>query len=131
MKAVKNATEIAGTHAAHTRDGAAVANFLAWFDREAPKGKLTEIDAVAALETFRRDTGLLKELSFPTISGAGPNGAIVHYRVTRATNRAIAPGELFLVDSRRAIRGRHHRHHPHHRGRHADARRCATASPAC
>ena len=62
-------------------------------------GKLTEIDAVAALETFRRDTGLLKELSFPTISGSGPNGAIVHYRVTRATDRTIAPGELFLVDS--------------------------------
>ena len=65
----------------------------------APAGKLTEIDAVAALETFRRDTGLLKELSFPTISGSGPNGAIVHYRVTRATNRSISPGELFLVDS--------------------------------
>jgi Xaa-Pro aminopeptidase len=99
MKAVKNATEIAGAHAAQLRDGAAFANFLAWFDREAPKGKLTEIDAVAALETFRRDTGLLKELSFPTISGSGPNGAIVHYRVTRATDRTIAPGELFLVDS--------------------------------
>jgi Xaa-Pro aminopeptidase len=99
MKAVKNATEIAGTHTAQVRDGAAVANFLAWFDREAPKGKLTEIEAVAALETFRRETGLLKELSFPTISGSGPNGAIVHYRVTRATDRTIAPGELFLVDS--------------------------------
>ncbi|MGB9364916.1 MAG: aminopeptidase P family protein [Xanthobacteraceae bacterium] len=99
MKAVKNTAEIAGAHSAQVRDGAAVANFLAWFDREAPAGKLTEIDAVAALETFRRDTGLLKELSFPTISGSGPNGAIVHYRVTRATNRTIAPGELFLVDS--------------------------------
>jgi len=99
MKAVKNATEIAGAHAAQLRDGAAVANFLAWFDCEAPKGKLAEIDAVAALETFRRDTGLLKELSFPTISGSGANGAIVHYRVTRATNRVITPGELFLVDS--------------------------------
>ena len=99
MKAVKNAAEIAGTRAAHARDGAAVANFLAWFDREAPSGKLTEIDAVAALETFRRETGLLKELSFPTISGAGPNGAIVHYRVTRATNRTISAGELFLLDS--------------------------------
>src|SRR4029077_1817708 len=99
MKAVKNATEIAGTHAAQLRDGAAVANFLAWFDRAAPTGKLSEIDAVAALETFRRNTGLLKELSFPTISGAGPNGAIVHYRVTQKTNRRILPGELFLVDS--------------------------------
>jgi len=54
---------------------------------------------VAALETFRRNTGVLKELSFPTISGAGPNGAIVHYRVTQKTNRKILPGELFLVDS--------------------------------
>src|SRR5206468_10484743 len=99
IKAVKNAVEIAGAHAAHLRDGAAVANFLAWFDREAPTGKLTEIDAVAALETFRRDTGLLKELSFPTIAGAGPNGAIVHYRVTQKTNRKISPGDLFLVDS--------------------------------
>jgi Xaa-Pro aminopeptidase len=99
MKAMKNATEIAGTRSAHARDGAAVADFLAWFDREAPAGKLTEIDAVAALETFRRNTGLLRELSFPTISGAGANGAIVHYRVTRATNRRISPGDLFLVDS--------------------------------
>ncbi|HML14560.1 MAG TPA: aminopeptidase P family protein [Xanthobacteraceae bacterium] len=99
MKAVKNAVEIAGARAAHARDGAAVARFLAWFDREAPGGKLTEIDAVAALESFRRDTGLLKDVSFPTIAGSGPNGAIVHYRVTRASNRRINPGELFLVDS--------------------------------
>jgi Xaa-Pro aminopeptidase len=99
MKAVKNDTEIAGSRAVHRRDGAAVANFLAWFDRVAPGGQLTEIDAVEALETFRRDTGLLRDVSFPTISGAGPNGAIVHYRVTRKTNRKIAPGELFLIDS--------------------------------
>jgi Xaa-Pro aminopeptidase len=99
MKAVKNEVEIAGARAAHIRDGAAVARFLAWFDREAPRGKLTEIDAVAALESFRRDTGLLKDISFPTISGAGPDGAIVHYRVTAKTDRPVAPGELFLVDS--------------------------------
>jgi Xaa-Pro aminopeptidase len=99
MKAIKNTTEIEGARAAHRRDGAAVARFLAWFDREAPRGSLTEIDAVAALESFRRDTGLLKDVSFPTIAGSGPNGAIVHYRVTRASNRRINPGELFLVDS--------------------------------
>jgi Xaa-Pro aminopeptidase len=99
MKAVKNAVEIEGARTAHRRDGAAVARFLAWFDREAPGGKLTEIDAVAALESFRRDTGLLKDVSFPTIAGSGPNGAIVHYRVTRASDRRINPGELFLVDS--------------------------------
>jgi Xaa-Pro aminopeptidase len=99
MKAVKNAAEIEGARAAHRRDGAALVRFLAWFDKEAPQGNLTEIDAVAALETFRRETGKLKDVSFPTISGAGPNGAIVHYRVTEKSNRRIAPGELFLVDS--------------------------------
>jgi len=99
MKAVKNEVEIAGARAAHIRDGAAVTRFLAWFDREAPGGKLTEIDAVAALESFRRETGLLKDISFPTIAAAGPDGAIVHYRVTRESNRVIAPGELFLIDS--------------------------------
>ncbi len=99
MKAIKNPVEIEGAHEAHRRDGAAMARFLAWFEREAPGGKLTEIEAVEALETFRRETGLLKDVSFPTIAGAGPDGAIVHYRVTRATNRAINPGELFLIDS--------------------------------
>ena len=99
MKAIKNAAEIAGARAAQARDGAAVTRFLAWFDREAPRGTVTEIDAVEALESFRRDTGLLKDISFPTIAGAGPNGAIVHYRVTRKTNRRIEPNELFLIDS--------------------------------
>jgi Xaa-Pro aminopeptidase len=99
MKAVKNAAEIAGAHAAQLRDGVAVTRFLAWFDREAPRGTLTEIDAVEALESFRRDTGVLKDISFSTIAGAGPDGAIVHYRVTRRTNRHIASGELFLIDS--------------------------------
>lgn len=99
MKAVKNQAEISGARAAHIRDGVAVTRFLAWFDREAARGTLTEIEAVAALESFRRDTGLLKDVSFPTISGAGPDGAIVHYRVTTKTNRGIATGELFLIDS--------------------------------
>jgi len=99
MKAVKNAAEIAGARAAQLRDGAAVTRFLAWFDRQAPRGELTEIDAVEAVESFRRDSGLLKDVSFPTIAGAGGNGAIVHYRVTRKSNRRIAPGELFLLDS--------------------------------
>jgi Xaa-Pro aminopeptidase len=99
MKAVKNRVEIEGTRSAHIRDGAAMARFLHWFEQEAPKGNLTEIDATAALESFRRDTGALKDISFPTISGAGPNGAIVHYRVTRATNRTINDGDLFLIDS--------------------------------
>jgi Xaa-Pro aminopeptidase len=99
LKAVKNPTEIRGTRAAHRRDAVALARFLAWLDREAPSGGLTEIDAVEALETFRRETGALKDVSFPTISGTGPNGAIVHYRVTRKSNRRIVPGDLLLVDS--------------------------------
>ena len=99
MKATKNNAEIAGARAAHLRDGAALTRFLAWFDHEAPTGQLTEIGAVEALETFRRDTGLLRDVSFPTISGSGPNGAIVHYRVTKDSNRVIGNNELFLIDS--------------------------------
>jgi Xaa-Pro aminopeptidase len=99
LKAVKNFAEIEGTRKAHRRDGVALVRFLAWIDRQAPSGALTEIDTVEALETFRRETGALKDVSFPTIAGAGPNGAIVHYRVTRKTNRRIAPGDLLLIDS--------------------------------
>jgi Xaa-Pro aminopeptidase len=98
-KAIKTAAEIAGTRAAHLRDGAAVVRFLAWVDDTAEHGILDEISAVEKLEEFRRETGALLDISFPTISGAGPNGAIVHYRVTDKTNRRIEPGELFLVDS--------------------------------
>jgi Xaa-Pro aminopeptidase len=98
-KARKNAAEIKGARSAHKRDGAAVARFLAWLDREAPQRGLDEIAAARRLETFRSETQALKEISFDTISGAGPNGAIVHYRVTTATNRNILPGELYLVDS--------------------------------
>ena len=99
MKAVKNEAEIAGARSAHLRDGAAVTRFLHWLFQEAPSGSITEIDAVEALEAFRHETGSLRDVSFPTISGSGPNGAIVHYRVTRATDRRLAAGELFLVDS--------------------------------
>src|SRR3954468_10400650 len=99
LKAVKNLTEIDGTRTAHQRDAVALTRFLAWIDREAPSGGLTEIDAVEALETFRRQTGALKDVSLPTISGTGPNGAIVHYRVSRKTNRRIASGDLLLIDS--------------------------------
>ncbi len=129
MKAVKNHAEIAGMRAAHRRDGVAMVRFLAWLDAQAPSGKLTEIGAVEALENFRRDTGALKDISFPTIAGSGPNGAIVHYRVTHATNRTIGKDELFLVDFRRAIRGRHHRHHAHRRGRHSERRNARPLHP--
>lgn len=99
LKAVKNPVEISGARAAHVRDGAAVSRFLAWLDAEAPKGRVDEITAVRRLEDCRRATGALKEISFDTIAGSGPNGAIVHYRVTEATNRRLGRGELFLIDS--------------------------------
>ena len=98
-KALKNDVEIAGAKAAHLRDGAAMVRFLAWLDKQAPKGKLTEIDVVTKLEQFRRDTNQLRDISFETICGAAEHGAIVHYRVTEDTNRGIKPGELLLVDS--------------------------------
>ena len=97
MKAVKNPAEIAGTRAAHRRDGLAVTRFLAWLDRAG--AGVSEIEAVEALEDFRAEGGDLREVSFPTISGSGANGAIVHYRVTGATDRRVRDGELFLVDS--------------------------------
>ena len=98
-KARKNEAELAGMREAHRLDGVALAKFLHWFDDEAPKGKLDEIGIVAALESFRREEPTLVDISFDTISGAGPNGAIVHYRVNRQTNRVLQPGELMLVDS--------------------------------
>lgn len=98
-KARKNVTEVAGTKAAHIRDGQALSRFLAWLDRETPGGNVTEISASKQLEQFRQETGELKEVSFDTISGAGPNGAIVHYRVTTDTDRLLGQGELYLVDS--------------------------------
>ena len=98
MKAAKNSTELAGARVAHLRDGAALARFLAWFDAESPRGKLTEIDACKALETFRRETGALKDISFPSIAGAGPHAAIPHYKVNDKSNLAIGRG-IFLIDS--------------------------------
>ncbi|WP_072396796.1 aminopeptidase P family protein [Hyphomicrobium sp. CS1GBMeth3] len=100
LKAVKNATEIKGARIAHVRDGAAVVRFLVWLDRALADGEtIDEIGAVRALEEQRAGSQALKEISFDTISGSGPNGAIVHYRVTEATNRRLKPGELLLLDS--------------------------------
>ncbi len=98
-KARKNGAEIAGSRAAHLRDGAAMARFMAWFDAAAPSGSLDEIAAARKLEEFRRESNLLRDISFDTIAGAGPNGAIVHYRPSHATNRRIEPQNLFLIDS--------------------------------
>lgn len=98
-KARKTAAEIAGMREAHLRDGAAMCEFLCWLDEAAPRGGLTEISAVQALEGFRRATNALHDISFDTIAGAGPNGAIMHYRVSEASNRPLGRDELFLVDS--------------------------------
>jgi Xaa-Pro aminopeptidase len=98
-KACKNDVELAGIRRAHRRDGAAVSRFLAWLAREAPSGRLREIEVSDRLQAMRQETGKLRDLSFDTISGAGPNGAVVHYRATQATERTLEPGNLYLVDS--------------------------------
>lgn len=98
MKAAKNKAELAGARAAHERDGVAITRFLAWFDIRAARGDLTEIDAVNALESFRRATGALKDVSFPTIAASGSHAAMPHYRVSMASNRIVERG-VFLLDS--------------------------------
>ncbi len=97
-KARKNKTEIEGTRQAHLRDAQAMIRFLAWLDAQTP-GTFSEIDVATTLEGFRTQTNALRDVSFDTISGAGPNGAIVHYRVTEDTNRTVEEGDLLLVDS--------------------------------
>jgi len=98
-KACKTKAEIKGSKAAHLRDGAALCRFLCWLDARGRTGKISEIDAARQAEAFRAETGKLRDLSFDTISGSGPNGAIVHYRVTHATNRRLRPGDIYLIDS--------------------------------
>jgi len=98
-KACKNAVELQGARNAHIRDGAALTRFLAWLAREAPSGTVDELSAAETLRGFRAGGELFRGLSFDTISGAGPNGAIVHYHSTPATNRRLEPGMLYLVDS--------------------------------
>ncbi|GAB5506943.1 MAG: aminopeptidase P family protein [Rhizobiaceae bacterium] len=102
-RATKNAAELDGARAAHRRDGAALAKFLCWLDAQKP-ASVDEIGAARQLEDARRAVGEatqmpLREISFDTISGAGPNGAVIHYRVTHNTNRKLDAGELYLVDS--------------------------------
>jgi Xaa-Pro aminopeptidase len=98
-KACKNETELEGTRAAHRRDAVAVTRFLAWLSHTVADGKVGEIEAAKRLTDFRREGDLFRDLSFETISGAGPNGAIVHYRVSEKTERPLTPGSLYLVDS--------------------------------
>ncbi|MDT8328197.1 MAG: aminopeptidase P family protein [Roseovarius sp.] len=96
-KACKTEAEIAGTRAAHLRDGAAVCEFLCWFDAQSP-GTITEIDVATRLEACRAETGALLDISFDTIAGSGPNGALAHYRVTRLSNRTLQNGDLLVLD---------------------------------
>ena len=98
-KAIKNPVEQAGHRAAQARDGAALSRFLHWLEIEAPKGGVDEMSAAAKLQGFRQEGGDLRDLSFDTISGAGPNGAIVHYRVSEETNRPLMMDQIYLVDS--------------------------------
>jgi Xaa-Pro aminopeptidase len=98
-KAIKNEVEIAGHQAAQARDGAALSRFLHWLSIEAPNGGVDELSAAAKLHEFRQQGGDLRDLSFDTISGAGPNGAIVHYRVSEETNRPLEMDSIYLVDS--------------------------------
>jgi Xaa-Pro aminopeptidase len=98
-KAIKNAAEVAGHKAAQARDGAALCRFLHWLWVEAPKGNETELSAAAKLREFRDATHKLKDLSFDTISAAGPHAAIPHYRVDEESNLPIKLDEIFLVDS--------------------------------
>ncbi len=98
-KACKNPVEVEGARAAHRRDGAAVSQFLHWLSIAAPKGGLDEIAAAEKLAAFRRQGDLFRDFSFDTISAAGPNGAICHYKVTEQSNRPIPVNSLYLVDS--------------------------------
>ncbi|WP_066558102.1 aminopeptidase P family protein [Croceicoccus bisphenolivorans] len=98
-KAIKTEAEQQGHRAAQARDGAAIAKFLQWVQREAPTGRVSELEASDRLEAFRAESDMLTDLSFDTISGAGPNGAVVHYRVSEETNRTLEPNSVYLVDS--------------------------------
>ena len=98
-RAKKNAVEIEGSRQAHRRDGAALSRFLRWFDEHGQTGHVTEIDCAIKVEEFREATGSLQDLSFNSISSAGPNGAINHYRPDTQTNRKLERGSLFLLDS--------------------------------
>jgi Xaa-Pro aminopeptidase len=98
-KARKTAAQLDGIRAAHRRDGASLTRFLAWLEAEAPHGGITEASAADKLESLRRDNDHFQGLSFPTISGAGAHGAIVHYRVSEDTDSPLTDGNLYLVDS--------------------------------
>jgi len=99
-KACKNAVELDGIRAAHTRDGAALTRFLCWFDHQVGAGRFpTELQVVDTLEQIRARDNRYRGASFATIAGSGAHGAIVHYRATEESDRRVQKGELFLLDS--------------------------------
>ena len=97
-RAAKNPVEIEGSRRAHIRDGAALVRFLHWVDTVAQVELPDERQVVEALERFREETGALQDLSFDTIAGVGPNGALPHYQPVTRTIRRMEPGSLLLVD---------------------------------
>ena len=98
-KAIKNQVEVQGHRDAQARDGAAVARFLRWMEVTAPKGTVDELSAAAKLESFRREAGPLRDLSFPSISAAAGHAALPHYKVDEDSNIPVPPGSIYLVDS--------------------------------
>ena len=98
-RACKNDIEIAGARSAHVRDGAAISQFLYWVATSAQGGDIDEITASKKLEEYRAASGKLADLSFDSISAAGPNGAICHYKVSTESNLKLLPGSLYLIDS--------------------------------
>jgi Xaa-Pro aminopeptidase len=98
-KARKNKVEQEGARSSQRRDGVALSKFLHWLSVEAPHGTLTEATAAEKLTAFRKDTGVLMDLSFSTISASGPNAAIPHYHVDPENCRAINNNEIYLIDS--------------------------------
>jgi Xaa-Pro aminopeptidase len=99
LKSIKTKNEIENIKKAHIYDGAALTKYLFWIKNNFEKKKITEISAAQKLFNFRKKNKNFKFLSFPTISGSGPNGAIIHYKATKSSNRRLNKGEIYLVDS--------------------------------
>ncbi len=99
LKAIKSKNEIENIKKAHIYDGVALTKFLFWVKKNFNKQKITEISASKKLYNFRKANKYFKFLSFPTISGSGPNGAIIHYKPSKKTNRKLNKGDIYLVDS--------------------------------
>ncbi len=99
LKAIKGKKEIKNIKKAHIYDGAALTKYLFWLKKNFNKKNITEISASEMLFKFRKKNKNFKFPSFPTISGSGPNGAIIHYKATKKTNRNLKEGDIYLVDS--------------------------------